>query len=58
MNYEEKYDPKQVAQLMNISDKTISKWERGQAGRLIITWAAIFGVSVDHHSGGWKLMNK
>ena len=41
---------KQVAELMNISDKTISKWERGLGCpdvSLLLSLSNIFGVSMD-----------
>ncbi|MDB8805238.1 helix-turn-helix domain-containing protein [Romboutsia sp. 1001216sp1] len=41
---------KQVAELMNISDKTISKWERGLGCpdiSLLLKLSDIFGVSID-----------
>ena len=41
---------KQLADLMNISDKTISKWERGLGCpdiSLIPDLAQIFGVNID-----------
>ena len=50
---------KQVAQLMNISDKTISKWERGLGCpdvSLLPELATIFGVSVDL-SISWRVEN-
>ena len=41
---------KQVAELMNISDKTISKWERGLGCpdvSLLLGLSNIFGVSIE-----------
>ena len=52
---------KQVAQLMNISDKTISKWERGLGCpdvSLLPELATIFGVSVDHLLAGELKINE
>ena len=47
---EKKMTQKQVADLLNITDKTISKWERGLGCpdvSLLRELASIFGISVD-----------
>ncbi len=58
---EKKMTQKQVAELMNISDKTISKWERGLGCpdvSLLPELAAIFGVSVDYLLAGELKINE
>ena len=52
---------KQVADLMNISDKTISKWERGLGYpdvSLLPKLANVFGVSVDNLLSGEIKINQ
>ena len=52
---------KQVADLMNISDKTISKWERGLGYpdvSLLPELANLFGVSVDNLVSGEIKINQ
>ncbi len=52
---------KQVADLMNISDKTISKWERGLGYpdvSLLPELANLFGVSVDNLLSGEIKINQ
>lgn len=50
LRHEKGYTQKQLAELMNISDRTVSKWERG-AGcpdiSVIVQLADILGVSVE-----------
>lgn len=58
---EKKMTQKQVAELMNISDKTISKWERGLGCpdvSLLPELASIFGVSVDYLLAGELKINE
>ena len=48
---------KQIADLMNISDKTISKWERGLGCpdiSLLPELSQILGVSIDQNPDAWK----